>query len=311
MPGMDGLEATRRSRSSSPETKVLIFTAYSERSLLEPRVRVRRQGLRPQGGAARDARARDREGRRGRGLRRPGADAAVPRGPRPERHAHRPRARDPAAARRRPLERRRRRASSSSRRRRSRATSGTSSRSSRPTRARTRWRSRCARRSSIEPRREQRLDRLIAAEQDERRRLALFLHDGPVQQLSGIALMLDGALHSIANGPPRRGARDHRHGARPPARDDPASSATSRSRSSRSCCATTASGRRCARSPTRRWRSHGHRRPTSTLDGADAARRDRAGRALHDHPRADRPVRPPRPADADRRLARRGPTTAA
>lgn len=44
------------------------------------------------------------------------------------------------------------------------------------------------------------LDRLIAAEQDERRRLALFLHDGAVQQLSGIALMLDGALHSIADG---------------------------------------------------------------------------------------------------------------
>jgi signal transduction histidine kinase len=44
------------------------------------------------------------------------------------------------------------------------------------------------------------LDRLILAEQDERRRLALFLHDGPVQQLSGIALMLDGALHAIAGG---------------------------------------------------------------------------------------------------------------
>jgi signal transduction histidine kinase len=46
----------------------------------------------------------------------------------------------------------------------------------------------------------ERLDRLIAAEQDERRRLALFLHDGPVQQLSGIALMLDGVAHSIASG---------------------------------------------------------------------------------------------------------------
>jgi two-component system NarL family sensor kinase len=44
------------------------------------------------------------------------------------------------------------------------------------------------------------LERLIAAEQDERRRLALFLHDGPVQQLSGIALMLDGALHSLTTG---------------------------------------------------------------------------------------------------------------
>ena len=44
------------------------------------------------------------------------------------------------------------------------------------------------------------LDRLISAEQDERRRIALFLHDGPVQQLSGIALMLDGALHAITDG---------------------------------------------------------------------------------------------------------------
>src|SRR6476646_10895051 len=45
-----------------------------------------------------------------------------------------------------------------------------------------------------------RLDRLVAAEQDERRRIALFLHDGPVQNLSGIALMLDAALHAIQTG---------------------------------------------------------------------------------------------------------------
>ncbi len=44
------------------------------------------------------------------------------------------------------------------------------------------------------------LDRLIAAEQDERRRLALFLHDGPVQSLSGIALMLDAVGHAIDDG---------------------------------------------------------------------------------------------------------------
>jgi signal transduction histidine kinase len=44
------------------------------------------------------------------------------------------------------------------------------------------------------------LDRLIAAEQDERRRNALFLHDVPVQNLSGIALMLDAALHAIHTG---------------------------------------------------------------------------------------------------------------
>lgn len=40
----------------------------------------------------------------------------------------------------------------------------------------------------------------IAAEQDERRRLALFLHDGAVQSLSGIALMLDAVDHAIQDG---------------------------------------------------------------------------------------------------------------
>ena len=43
-------------------------------------------------------------------------------------------------------------------------------------------------------------ERLITAEQDERRLLALFLHDGPVQSLSGIALMLDAARHAIEYG---------------------------------------------------------------------------------------------------------------
>jgi len=43
-------------------------------------------------------------------------------------------------------------------------------------------------------------ERLITAEQDERRRLALFLHDGPVQSLAGIALMLDAVLHAIDEG---------------------------------------------------------------------------------------------------------------
>ena len=40
-------------------------------------------------------------------------------------------------------------------------------------------------------------DRLITAEQEERRRLALFLHDGPVQSMSGIALMLDAVSAAI------------------------------------------------------------------------------------------------------------------
>ena len=41
---------------------------------------------------------------------------------------------------------------------------------------------------------------LITAEQDERRRLSILLHDGPVQSMSGIALMHDAALAAIEDG---------------------------------------------------------------------------------------------------------------
>ena len=41
------------------------------------------------------------------------------------------------------------------------------------------------------PQRDELSEQILGAEQDERRRIALFLHDGPVQSLSGIALMLD------------------------------------------------------------------------------------------------------------------------
>src|SRR6187401_3801989 len=41
-------------------------------------------------------------------------------------------------------------------------------------------------------------DQLITAEQEERRRIALFLHDGPVQSMSGLALMLDAVSESVA-----------------------------------------------------------------------------------------------------------------
>src|SRR5215210_6272689 len=46
-------------------------------------------------------------------------------------------------------------------------------------------------------------DRITTAEQDERRRLALFLHDGPVQNLAGIALMLDAAVNAVDSGRPK------------------------------------------------------------------------------------------------------------
>ena len=43
-------------------------------------------------------------------------------------------------------------------------------------------------------------DQLLTAEQEERRRLALYLHDTSVQSLAGIGLMLDASLHSIDAG---------------------------------------------------------------------------------------------------------------
>jgi two-component system sensor histidine kinase DegS len=43
-------------------------------------------------------------------------------------------------------------------------------------------------------------EEILAAEQDERRRIALFLHDGPVQSLAGVALMLDAALSFLRRG---------------------------------------------------------------------------------------------------------------
>ncbi|HET7567017.1 MAG TPA: histidine kinase [Gaiellaceae bacterium] len=43
-------------------------------------------------------------------------------------------------------------------------------------------------------------EQVLAAEQDERRRIALFLHDGPVQSLAGVALMLDAANDLLARG---------------------------------------------------------------------------------------------------------------
>jgi two-component system, NarL family, sensor kinase len=41
-------------------------------------------------------------------------------------------------------------------------------------------------------------EQIVTAEQEERRRLALFLHDGPVQSMSGLALMLDSVSESVA-----------------------------------------------------------------------------------------------------------------
>jgi signal transduction histidine kinase len=42
--------------------------------------------------------------------------------------------------------------------------------------------------------------RILSAEQDERRKLSLFLHDGPLQAMSGIAMMLDAVAEDTGNG---------------------------------------------------------------------------------------------------------------
>ena len=51
-----------------------------------------------------------------------------------------------------------------------------------------------------DPARRELTEQILGAEQDERRRIALFLHDGPVQSLSGVALMLDAAIDLIERG---------------------------------------------------------------------------------------------------------------
>ena len=89
MPGMDGLEATKLLTEKVPDSAVLIFTAYSERSLLSRGLESGAKGYILKEAPHADAAARDREGRGRRGLRRPGADAGVPHRQGQGRHAHR------------------------------------------------------------------------------------------------------------------------------------------------------------------------------------------------------------------------------
>jgi len=49
-------------------------------------------------------------------------------------------------------------------------------------------------------------EQVLAAEQDERRRIALFLHDGPVQSLAGVAHLLDAAVDFARRGESERAA---------------------------------------------------------------------------------------------------------
>src|SRR5919201_1205616 len=85
--------------------------------------------------------------------------------------------------------------------------SGTSWPSSRPTHVHTRSQSHSVKPSSTSngnPAHDgadsELAEQVLAAEQDERRRIALFLHDGPVQSLAGVALMVDASLDLIGRG---------------------------------------------------------------------------------------------------------------
>lgn len=55
-----------------------------------------------------------------------------------------------------------------------------------------------------DPSRRELTEQVLAAEQDERRRIALFLHDGPVQSLAGVALLLDAATDFVRRGETER-----------------------------------------------------------------------------------------------------------
>ena len=110
MPGMDGLEATRQLTEQLPETKVLIFTAYSERSLLGRGFESGAKGYvlkeAPHGTLVRAI----EKVAAGEGYVDPALMPQFLAGRDQSEMLTAARARDPAAARRRPVERRRRRA---------------------------------------------------------------------------------------------------------------------------------------------------------------------------------------------------------
>ena len=149
-------------------------------------------------------------------------------------------------------------------------------------------------------------DRLIAAEQDERRRIALFLHDGPVQSLSGIALMLDAVSPSLEAGKLDEARAVLEQAADPAAADDPrAARPLLRARAGRP-------PRPGLRRRDQRARRAGRPRPRAANRArrrrGRPARRAGAGRPLHDHPRVARARDQARPADciAVRDLRARG-----
>ena len=266
MPGMDGLEATKQITAQTPETAVLIFTAFSERSLLARGLESGAKGyILKEAPHETLLQAIDKLAA-GEGYIDPALMPAFLSGKEGTDMLTAARAGDPPAARRRDVERRRRGQALHQ------PGDREEPRAAHPHEARgrhahARSRDRAARldhRLSEPPherrqgeRRQEERDRFrlfeqrIAAEQDERRRLALVLHDGAVQSLAGIALMLDAVDHAIDDGRTDDARRVLASALEAAPRRRSSRCATSRSTSSRSRCATRASSRRCASSPSR------------------------------------------------------------
>ena len=238
----------------SPDTKVLIFTAYSERSLLNRGFESGAQGyILKESPHATLVRAIEKVAA-GEAYVDPALMPQFLAGPRPRRPADGARARDPQAARRRALERRRRRQALHL------AGDGEEPRPAHPHQARGRHaHARGRDRASRGDHRLSASDPMSGARARtaDRRRAGRAPAPRPVPARRPGA----GALRDRADGrrrapldrerPARRGAGDHRRPRSTGSARRSGSCATSRSRSSRSCCATTASRRRCASWPTR------------------------------------------------------------
>ncbi len=112
----------------------------------------------------------------------------------------------------------------------------------------------------------------ILAEQDERRRLAELIHDGPVQHLSAITQMLDAALEAVRTGEHERAGGDPRARAEPRTRSG--SGPAVALRGPRAACVARArlrSGGRGARSPRGGAGGRSRSRSTSTMATSSAS----------------------------------------
>ena len=205
MPDMDGLEATEQVLQRAPETGVLIFTAYGERSLLQRGLESGARGYILKEAPHETLLRAIEKVAAGETFVDPGLMAEFVAAPGPGGRPHAARARDPPAPRRRDVERGRRREALHQ------PGDREEPRAAHPREARSRHahaggRDRAPRgddRLTVDDSERALLAERMLAEQEERRRVAELLHDGPIQQLSAISQMLDAGLADLASGDDR------------------------------------------------------------------------------------------------------------